>query len=52
VMGPRLGFAPALGQAGDGTWAVRRSALIEGANAVDALCRLAFDAVAWAGDRG
>jgi hypothetical protein len=52
VMGPRLGFAPALGQASDGTWAVRRSALIEGANAVDALCRLAFDAVAWAGDRG
>lgn len=51
VMGPRLGFAPALGQAGDGTWAVRRSSLIEGANAVDALCRLAFDAVAWAGER-
>lgn len=50
VMGPRLGFAPALGQAGDGTWAVRRSSLIEGANAVDALCRLAFETVAWAGD--
>jgi hypothetical protein len=51
VMGPRLGFSPALGQAGDGTWAVRRSALVEGASAVDALCRLAFDAVAWAGER-
>lgn len=51
VMGPRLGFAPALGQAGDGSWAVRRSSLIEGANAVDALCRLAFEAVAWTGDR-
>jgi len=51
VMGPRLGFAPVLGQAGDGTWAVRRSSLVEGANAVDALCRLAFDAAAWAGER-
>lgn len=51
VMGPRLGFAPALGQAGDGTWAVRRASLIEGANAVDALCRLAFDAVAWSSER-
>ena len=52
VMGPRLGFAPALGQGSDGSWVVRRSSLIEGANAVDALCRLAFDAVAWAGERG
>jgi hypothetical protein len=51
VMGPRLGFAPVLGQAGDGTWAVRRSSLLEGANAVDALCRLAFEAAAWAGER-
>lgn len=47
VMGPRLGFRPMLGQATDGTWAFRRSSVIEGANAVDALCRLAFDAVAW-----
>ncbi len=52
VMGPRLGFAPVLGQAGDGRWAVRRSSLLEGANAVDALCRLAFDAASWAGERG
>ena len=52
VMGPRLGFAPALGQGSDGTWVVRRSSLMEGQNAVDALCRLAFDAVAWAGERG
>ena len=51
VMGPRLGFRPVLGQAGDGRWTVRRSSIIEGANAVDALCRLAFDAVAWAGER-
>lgn len=51
VMGPRLGFVPALGQASDGTWAVRRASLVDGANAVDALCRLAFDAVAWAGER-
>ena len=52
VMGPRLGFAPALGQGADGSWVVRRSSLIEGVNAVDALCRLAFDAVAWSGERG
>jgi hypothetical protein len=51
VMGPRLGFSPVLGQSPDGAWVVRRSSLIEGANAVDALCRLAFDAVAWAGER-
>jgi hypothetical protein len=51
VMGPRIGFAPSLGQAADGTFALRRSSLIEGANAVDTLCRLAFDAVAWSGDR-
>lgn len=51
VMGPRLGFAPVLGQGSDGAWVVRRSSLIEGENAVDALCRLAFDAVAWAGER-
>lgn len=51
VMGPRLGFRPVLGQAGDGSWAVRRSSIIEGANAVDALCRLAFDAVAWKAER-
>lgn len=51
VMGPRLGFRPVLGQAGDGGWVVRRSSVIEGANAVDALCRLAFDAVSWLGDR-
>jgi hypothetical protein len=51
VMGPRLGFRPSLGQAGDGSWAVRRSSIIEGANAVDALCRLAFDAVAWKAER-
>jgi hypothetical protein len=52
VMGPRLGFRPVLGQAGDGGWVVRRSSVIEGANAVDALCRLAFDAVSWVGERG
>lgn len=51
VMGPRLGFTPVLGQAGDGTWAVRRSSLVEDGNAVDMLCRLAFDAVSWAGER-
>lgn len=51
VMGPRLGFKPALGQAGDGSWAVRRSSILEGANAVDALCRLAFDALAWRAER-
>jgi hypothetical protein len=51
VMGPRLGFAPVLGQAADGGWVVRRSSLVDGANAVDALCRLAFDAVSWAGER-
>ena len=51
VMGPRLGFRPMLGQAGDGSWAMRRSSIIEGANAVDALCRLAFDAVAWKAER-
>jgi hypothetical protein len=51
VMGPRLGFRPVLGQSHDGRWAVRRSSLVEGANAVDALCRLAFDALAWAADR-
>ena len=51
VMGPRLGFRPMLGQAGDGSWAFRRSSVIEGANAVDALCRLAFDAVAWRSER-
>jgi hypothetical protein len=50
-MGPRLGFRPVLGQSRDGRWAVRRSSLVEGANAVDALCRLAFDALAWAADR-
>lgn len=49
VMGVRLGFRPVLGQAGDGRWAVRRSSVIEDTNAVDALCRLAFDVVAWAG---
>jgi hypothetical protein len=47
VMGPRLGFRPVLGQAGDGSWAVRRSSVIEGTNAVDALCRLAIDAISW-----
>jgi hyaluronoglucosaminidase len=52
VMGTRLGFRPALGQALDGTWAFRRSSVMEGTNAVDALCRLAFDALAWAGERG
>jgi hypothetical protein len=52
VMGPRLGFQPAFGQAADGRWAVRRSSVIEGASAVDGLCRLAFDAVAWSADRG
>jgi hypothetical protein len=52
VMGPRLGFAPVLGQGTDGSWVVRRSSLLEGANAVDALCRLAFDAAAWAGEQG
>jgi hypothetical protein len=52
VMGPRIGFAPALGQGADGSWVVRRSSLLDGANAVDVLCRLAFDAVAWAGERG
>lgn len=52
VMGPRLGFRPVLGQAGDGGWVVRRSSVIEGGNAVDALCRLAFDAVSWLGERG
>lgn len=51
VMGPRLGFRPVLGQAGDGGWVVRRSSVVEGANAVDALCRLAFDAVSWVGER-
>jgi hyaluronoglucosaminidase len=51
VMGPRLGFRPVLGQAGDGSWAVRRSSIIEGANAVDTLCRLTFDAIAWQAER-
>jgi hypothetical protein len=51
VMGPRLGFRPVLGQAPDGRWIVRRSSVIEHANAVDSLCRLAFDALAWAADR-
>lgn len=51
AMGPRLGFAPVLGQGADGSWVVRRSSLLEGANAVDALCRLAFDVVAWAGEQ-
>ena len=51
VMGPRLGFRPVLGQGTDGRWVVRRSSLVDGANAVDALCRLAFDALAWSADR-
>ena len=50
-MGPRLGFRPVLGQAGDGRGPCAAPRIIEGANAVDALCRLAFDAVAWAGER-
>ena len=41
-----------LGLPGDGSWAMRRSSIIEGANAVDALCRLAFDAVAWKAEQG
>jgi hypothetical protein len=51
VMGPRLGLRPVLGQAVDGRWVVRRSSLVEHANAVDAVCRLAFDALAWSADR-
>jgi hypothetical protein len=51
VLGPRLGFRPVLGQGIDGRWVVRRSSLVEHGNAVDALCRLAFDALAAAADR-
>ena len=51
VLGPRLGFRPVLGQGTDGRWVVRRSSLVEHGNAVDALCRLAFDALAAAADR-
>lgn len=50
VMGPRLGFQPSMGQAPDGRWAFRRSSVLEDQNAVDVLCRLAFDAAAMATD--
>jgi hyaluronoglucosaminidase len=43
VMGPRMGIRPGIGQAADGTWIVLGSSLVSGVNAVDALCRFAFD---------
>lgn len=45
VMGVRCGFRPVIGQARDGRWVMRREAVEEDANAIDALFRLAFEAV-------
>jgi hypothetical protein len=38
-----MGIRPGIGQAADGTWIVLGSSLVSGVNAVDALCRFAFD---------
>ena len=50
AMGVRLGFRPALGQRTDGTWAYRADSMIEGQNAIDALCRVALRELAALGE--
>ena len=45
VMGERLSFSPCLGQGPDATWVVDPSSLREGRNAIDRLCRYAFERV-------
>ena len=43
VMGERLSFSPRLGQGPDATWVVDPSSLHTGRNAIDRLCRYAFE---------
>lgn len=42
VLGPRCSVRPMLGQRDDGRWYVARASLVEGANALDALARVAL----------
>lgn len=45
VFGPRCSIRPVLGQADDGTWQVEKAAVQHDDNAIDALVRLALDAL-------
>jgi hyaluronoglucosaminidase len=46
VMGDRLGVRPVIGQDPAGAWLFHREAVIEDANAIDALVRFTFDVLA------